>query len=141
MHRPDLDKADREIFFLNKKIRFSLVNPVNIEKEKQKVMKDKMYNPRLVYQQPTGNNAAARKELGHLTFDESILGKLLHHKRNELLKMAYMLENRVTAKFTSCSLNLYGRPGKELVQKAAKLLELETPPQNGKYQGISTVKK
>lgn len=137
----DLDKLDRHLYFLNKKIKFSLVNPLNLEEEKKKVFKDSSYNPQLTYKVSPHSLFELRKELMNLHFDDSILGKLLHHKRNELLKTVMMLEHIGTPRFTACALNVYGRPSKDLVQKARHLLALSAEEEEGRYQGVSSVKK
>ncbi len=137
----DLDKLDRHLYFLNKKIKFSLVNPLNLEEEKKKVFADSSYNPKLVYKTSPYNLFDLRKELMELHFDDSLFGKLLHHKRNELLKTVMMLEHIGTPRFTACALNLYGRPSKDLVQKARTLLTLPAEEEEGHYQGMSSVKK
>src|SRR3989344_5620388 len=106
----DLDKLDRNLFFLNKKIKFSLLTPVNTDQEKRKLMKDRTYDPQLQYKTSDIHFAALKKELIDLRFDDSILGKLLAYKRNDLLKTVLMLEHIGKERFTSSCLNLYGRP-------------------------------
>lgn len=136
-----IEKADRELYFFNKKIRFSVLNPLNVEQEMRKVMKDSSYNPQLKYQQPLPTFHEIKGKLVSLEVDDSIMGKLLHYRRNEFLKMVLMLENVGKDKFTSSSLNLYGKPSPDLVKKAYRLLNKESEEKEAQYSGISVVKK
>ncbi len=136
-----LDKLDRRLYFLNKKIKFYLVNPINTEQERKKVFADPTYNPQLQYRASPHHLFSIRRELSEMQFDDSIFGRLLHQKRNEWLKEVLMLEHVGTPRFTACSLNLYGRPSAELTQKAKQLLRLPSREERGTYQGFSSVKK
>ena len=137
----DLEKFDRMVYLLNKKIRFRVVNPINVEKEKKKIMKDKTYNPQLQYKIFKNDLPDVRRELMKLHSDESILGRFLSCKRNEMLKMVFMLQSIGTPKFSSAALNMYGRPSKDLVKQSRQLLDLESDKESTQYTGINSVKK
>jgi uncharacterized protein (TIGR02421 family) len=141
MMSADLDIVDRKLYLLNKNIKFGLINPINVDKEKKKLMKDRTYEPVLRYKQSTHSLFDIKRNLRLLQTDDSVLGKLLHYKRNEFLKVVHMLEHVGTPKLTPASLALHGRPSKELVKQARSLLDLEHTDTSMQYHGISSVKK
>jgi uncharacterized protein (TIGR02421 family) len=136
----NLTKIDREIAFWFKKINHSCTQPINVEQEKKKIFEDRTYDPQFKYNKhakvPQIKNA-----LRKLKADYSILGILLDQKRYELLKKLDMYENVGTKLFTDKSLEVYGKPDKELVKKARKFLDLNKEDKSMSFNTISSVKK
>ena len=103
------------------------MNPTNVVSERKKVLKDKHYNPEFHYKQYSPRLNEYRDTLRKLKIPKSVVGKVLHEKRVELLKQIYLTKSIGTKDFTKHSLAIYGKPSRPLIQKAHQMLKL--PPE------------
>lgn len=135
-------KVDRELAHISSKLPFGAINPTNIISEEKKVLKDQEYNPEFHYKPLTSNLIKLRNDLRKIKIPRTNIGKILHEKRIELLKDVFMLKSLGTKEFTKHSLAHYGRPSKELLNKAKRFLLLKPEKNNELVLGkISIVKK
>lgn len=140
LFKMNLTKIDRELAFWFKKLLPSCTQPFNIEQEKKKIFENRTYDPHFKYHKHP-KITQIRNALKSFKTDYSILGILLNQKRYELLKRLDMYEAVGTKYFTQRSIDLYGRPDKELVRKARKFLGLNKEEKSLKFNTISSVKK
>ncbi len=136
----NLTKIDRELAFWFKKLSNSCTQPFNIEQEKKKMFEDRTYNPQFKYHKHPKINQI-RNALKSFKTDYSVLGILLNQKRYELLKRLDMYEAVGTKFFTQKSIELYGKPDKDLIKKAKKFLKLNKQDKGISFNTISSVKK
>lgn len=132
---------DRQLAFIHKKISSSHNNPLNLEIEKKKVLKDKTYNPVFYYEKNNYNYEDFKKDLIKIKSDGSVFGKLLKNKAEELLKKIDLIKSVGSSSFSSNAIKLYGKPSSDLVKHAHKFLDLENEFNPEGYNGISAVKK
>jgi len=112
-----------------------------MKREKEKIFKDRTYNPQLNYKPPRGNLVQIKKNLLKLRPDSSVIGQIFRQRIKELLSQVELLRNVGKPSITKYSLELYGKPTQELVRKATKLLDLAPDPEAMSYSKLSVVKK
>lgn len=142
MHQ--LEKNDRVLFYLYKKINPSLLKPVNFIKEKERFLNNPEFDPHFTYNRPRYNLDEIKNELQSLSFDNSLLGQLMQKRRDELLLQINILRNRGTPLVTEYASKLYGKPSQDTIQHAKKLLEAEEEQPTYatlKHNPASSVKK
>ncbi|HLD15208.1 MAG TPA: tyrosine/phenylalanine carboxypeptidase domain-containing protein [Candidatus Nanoarchaeia archaeon] len=132
---------DRQLAFIHKKISSSHNNPLNLEIEKKKVLKDKTYNPVFYYEKNILNYDTFKNELNKIKSDSSVFGKLLKAKADELAKKIDLIKSVGSSSFSSNAVKLYGKPSPDLVKHANKFLDLENEFMPEGYNGISAIKK
>ncbi len=138
----DVERADRELAYSIKMTRISSLYPLNYEKERQAIFKDKQHEPVFKYGNTKYDLEPLKDRLMKLEIDDGeILAKVLDEKRDELLKMIDMLLHIGTKDFTRKSMNLYGQPSQELVLQAKKFLNLEEEEEQIKYDKFASIKK
>jgi uncharacterized protein (TIGR02421 family) len=136
----DLERADRQLALLFPKVAGFQPSPLNLEQEKEKVLKDRTYNPKFEYNIQR-NFDIVKTELREIKTDNSVYGKLLKEKINELLIKIDLISNLGKSTFTKHSITLYGKPSKELVSKARRILELKgSSTHNMVYNPTSAMK-
>lgn len=135
------NRVDKELAFWHKRISPYYTQPYNIEQEKKKLFANRTYNPKFKYNKHP-NIKQIKHHLSKLKPDYSVIGILLNQKKYELIKRLDMYEAIGTNLFTKKSIENYGRPEKELVNKAKKFLNLRSNGREGvKYNTISSIKK
>lgn len=138
----DYRKLDNEIAYYFKRIFLSSsLQPLNARKEKEKIFKDKTYNPQLKYQPPKNQLTQIKKNLLCLRADSSVIGQLFSKRIRELILQIDLLRNIGKPVITKYSIELYGEPSKEVVRKATKFLDLPSQKESFQYSKISVVKK
>ena len=110
-----LDKLSKQINVI------SALKPTNLNSEKEIFFKDSNYNPQFKYK--IKNYSTIKKELKKLEIPLDELGKLFEAKRQEFLKQIELIELIGTNKFTSKSIELYGKPSRKILNLARKDLE------------------
>jgi alpha-L-glutamate ligase-like protein/uncharacterized protein (TIGR02421 family) len=120
-----LKKGDQIICSIDQKLSLlTCLKPTNIQEEKIKCMTDSGYSPQFLYKSNPYKTAEIRKELKAIKLDDSPLGTLLAHKRNELLVKIDILENIGNDElFKKHSVKLFGKPSKKIVEEAETLLK------------------
>lgn len=135
-------KVDNEFYYYFRKI-YAYPVPINADIEKRKVMKDRSYNPQLKYEKHPNSIAQIESKIKNIKIPAGIFSDILKKKKEELLYRCDLVANVGKSGFTDASIKLYGKPSKELVKKAYKLMDLDvTKEDNGvKLNTVSSVKK
>jgi uncharacterized protein (TIGR02421 family) len=137
----DYHKIDKELYFFFKKI-FAYPRPLNVEIEKIKILKNRQYDPQLKYEKHPTNLSQIKNKLKELKIPKRGFGDILDKKREEMINHCNLIDNVGNKSFTDYSLNLYGKPSKELVKKAYKLMDLEINNfDNTEYNTLASIKK
>lgn len=136
----DVKIVDRELYSIFYYIPTLNLLPTNYEKEKEKIFKDKTYNPKFKYSKLRVANKI-KDRLRNLKINLRDWNKIFFDRKKELIDYIKLLENIGTPAFVSLSDNLWKRPSIELVSKAHKLLNLSPDKSSMKYNYISAVKK
>jgi len=121
-----LKKIDLDLQKIINPVSFFDVNPLNLLSEKEKVLKDPDYNPQFAYPAIDFDLDAVEAQLHSVDEHDSALGNLLNKKRNIFIDKCEMLRNRGTSKFTIFSKKVYGLPSKDVLERAANFLVLES---------------
>ena len=121
----EITELDRYLREVSLRIPFSGVNPLNEQREKIKFFSRKGYNPIFVYEPRTREIGKLKKDLSALSFDNSIMGRLLRDVRDSFLERIDMISNVGKQNFTDSSIKVYGRPSPHLVDKALSLFPFE----------------
>ena len=121
----NLLKIDRKLETINGKLSFFAINPTNVEQEKQKFFKSNDYDPQFKYAPYRENIDLIKKRIRAMKPGKSIIGKILAQKKNSFILKADMLQNRGEESFTNYAIQLYGKPDKELVKHAKKMMGLK----------------
>ncbi len=135
-------KIDNELYYYFRKT-FAYPRPINTEIEKKKTLKDRRYDPKLKYEIHPTSLYQIKQKLKKLEISKGVFGNILNKKREELFNMCNLLINTGNKEFTDYSLKLFGKPSKDLVKKAYKIVEMKVVEENGekKYNSVSGVKK
>tara|TARA_Y100000310_G_scaffold216888_1_gene217960 strand:+ start:4476 stop:5489 length:1014 start_codon:yes stop_codon:yes gene_type:complete len=136
-----LKKVDRDLSIIHSKIRISRLSPVNVSEEKKKVFRDNNYDPKLKYPKTTRNYSKIEKHLLNLKTDRTVYGVLLRKKINELLNMLRMIDNVGKREFSKYSIKVYGKPSRELVAEARRILKTDETEVWRRYSKTSMTKK
>ena len=134
-------KIDRTLAHVSRKLSFLVVNPTNMKTEQKKVFKDSHYNPEFSYRLPPKDLAKYRNALRKIKIPRTVVGKVLHEKRIELLKQIYLTKTIGTKEFTKHSIAIYDKPSQALVNKSKQLLKLQPTIKGAKLGKMSIVKK
>jgi len=121
-----LRKIDEVIAKIDRKMFFSAVNPVNINKEMVACFNNPQHDPQFKYIKYPYSLSAIKKRLVKMSIPKEGVGLILNEKRKELLNMTKMFQNRGNEKFTRWSVRVYSKPSNVLVKKARELLAVET---------------
>lgn len=120
-----LKKTDRKLNIIRDKISFTVVNPINMGPEKNKFFSKKEYNPQFRYEGYRTDLDLLKNKLENIKTDNSVFGQILEQERLSIIKRILMLKNLGKEGFTEHSIDVYGKPSKELVEKAKKMLTIE----------------
>lgn len=115
-----LKKIDSQIHLASRSLDFSMLNPNNIQEQKEILQEDPEHNPIFTYD-PVDVSSAI-KDLKNIETDDSPMGKILEDKRKEYLNFAYMLKFRGTNKFQKFNDLIYGKPDDKLIEYATELI-------------------
>lgn len=139
----DYKKIDRTLYSIQSQIGSINPHPANLESERKKVFQNRLYNPVFKYLRRTDNYGRLKQDILDLRFDSSPLGKLFREKAKELMLKINLIESLGTGSFTANSLELYGRPQKELVSRAMRFLKEAKYDKKDidNYSGVGAVKK
>lgn len=125
MNYRKLKKIDRKLNKIRDKISFTVVNPINMEQEKNRFFSEGEYNPQFKYDRYRTDLDLMKSKLENIKTDSSVLGRILEQERLSLIKRVLMLKNLGKEEFTQRSIDVYGKPSRELVERARKLLTIE----------------
>ncbi|MBU0536219.1 MAG: flavohemoglobin expression-modulating QEGLA motif protein [Nanoarchaeota archaeon] len=122
MPKDILKEADEELHNISQKISFLAINPTNETREKKKFFADKGYEPQFIYEPYRTNIDRMIETLKAITTDRSMMGNILRQKKEEHIRRFMMLKYRGLPEFTDHSAKVFGRPNKQLLTKAKRLL-------------------
>lgn len=101
-------------------------NPTNLDKEKNKFIKNKKYAPQFEYDSLDTLSLMYKDILSSLTIHEKkgnpIINQVLIGKKTELLNKFELCTSVGTDKFTKNSIKVYGKPSASLIKKAKEIL-------------------
>lgn len=136
----DVNKVDRELYLVSRYVPNLDLVPSNYDKEREKVLEDKTYNPKFRYDKMFFPEKL-RTNLRNMRINLRKYNKLYLDKRRELINKIRLRDAIGTSMFFPISKEIWGVPSKELVNKAYRILELPSAKNSVKYSQISTVKK
>src|SRR3989338_2474325 len=122
MENKNYRKLDRELDKISSKINVYAVNPINVDREKKRFLKNKKYNPKFRYAPYIDDLDTIKERLISLETDTSTLGLLFKEIINTLLMDIEMLKARGNQNFTHQAIMIWGVPDKKLLQTAKKIL-------------------
>jgi uncharacterized protein (TIGR02421 family) len=140
-----IERSDRVLMDAAAKIRiFHHVNPVNENEQKGRFLKkpSPATEPDFVYPLLEFPPEALLESLGGMPvagIEDPRLRRLYQHRRDELVETVRLLEVRGSEEFFRRSLDLFGRPPRDLVQDAEDILSL-TREEGPKDLGAEPVK-
>ena len=137
----DLIKIDRELNHINKLVKPAYPNPINFEIEKDKVFRDKSYNPQFRYVPYNSTLIKAEKKLLKLKADNSIFGRLLNQRVKEFLAQVNMIKSFGSNTLTANSTKMFGKPNYELIMHCTDLLKLDYEDTSIRHTTMSAIKK
>jgi uncharacterized protein (TIGR02421 family) len=121
----ELKKIDNQLDKISKKLSFSILNPINVDKERKKFFSKKEYNPQFKYKKPIKKIDNIKNSLLKINPPNSVVGNILKKIRDKYVLDIELIENMGTSKFQNISNKLYGKPDKTLIKKANKLIYLK----------------
>lgn len=130
MELKNYEKIDAILYKIAYKLSSIPYLPSNYQKEKEKFLKSKNYNPNFKYPKPNVDLAGIKRILLSLDIGADSIGQIFNDKRSELIKIIEMMQAMGTEKFTEISQSLYGVPNKSLVSLAWQLMNLHDLPDN-----------
>ncbi len=136
-----LSKVDRDLEKLQWRVKVSYINPINSEQEKKRIFKENTYNPKLKYEKPRANLKKIEKQMLSLKTDKSIYGVLLRQKITEQLNLLWAIQNIGKRDFTKYSVKIYGKPNRELVSEAKRILKIDEEDVWTRYSKLTLTKK
>jgi uncharacterized protein (TIGR02421 family) len=104
--------------------------PVNYYSEKEKFFKKEGYNPLFKYEAPSPSISYIKQILKEMSIDDRSMGSIFSRKRDELVRIAEMMESIGSTRLTEISKSLYGTPSRGLVEKAWSLIKIHDLPEN-----------
>ncbi|MGB6838787.1 MAG: tyrosine/phenylalanine carboxypeptidase domain-containing protein [Microgenomates group bacterium] len=121
----DFRKIDQEIIKASKQIKpLYHIEPVNLVDQKLKFLSGKIENPLFKYRELEYRPSDIVEKLVSLNIPRDEIGRLYKKKINEILKKNEIVLNRDNfGRVKKLTISLYGRPNRELIAKAKKLLE------------------
>ncbi|MEK7590654.1 MAG: tyrosine/phenylalanine carboxypeptidase domain-containing protein, partial [Patescibacteria group bacterium] len=136
--KEDLRAIDRAIAQVDRVLLvLKFVRPKNLLTERQKLERDRTYNPVFEYGELPEGLRESERRLASIMLDDSPLGVLFEKKRRELLTRISLLRARGNAmRFMEASFALYGSPSAALLSHAhsslASRLACDLPAAEGK---------
>ncbi len=125
MTEKSLKEFDEFLAEVSRKISFYLINPTNINEEKEKFLNNPTVNPIFTYNDLNPKTIKKKNELSAIFEHPSLIGSILDKKRIEYIKKIDMLQTIGTEEFTKHSINVYGIPNNFLIEQAKKLLDVK----------------
>ncbi len=117
-------EVDQKLIKIDEKLKLLFhLRPINLNEQKEEFFKNFKKNPEFEYAELKFDTYNLRKELEQIYTDDSSLGLLFEKKKQEIYKKINLLDFRgYSDEFTETSIELYGKPSKELVNEATDLL-------------------
>ncbi len=142
----NFSEVDQKLIKIDEKLKLLFhLRPINLNEQKEEFFKNFKRNPEFEYAELKFDTYNLRKELEQIYTDDSPLGILFEKKKNEIYKKINLLDFRgYSDEFTESSIELYGKPSKELVNEATDLLlksESEYSPPKGTITDEEAKKK
>ncbi len=140
--RTEFKKSDIELDNISKLLSFYAVNPINVDSEYEKFMKDNSYNPEFHYPEYKNDLAVIRERIDDVKTDKSVLGRILEDIKKDYILKTFMLEYRGNSRlFTDYSRSIYGHPDEKLISAAKKLVMVRPVPEKEIYTSKQLIRK
>lgn len=113
-------EIDNQLFEIEKEIKLlHHLKPLNLEEELSRVEKDENYNPKFYYPELKFNPFELKKKIHRIKLlDLSPLDVIFRQKKAEIIRKILLLEHTGTDRFSTFSVDLYGKPDQELLRQA-----------------------
>ncbi len=115
---------DQQLNYIDSKLKLLYhLKPLNLKEEKERFLNNPDYNPQFEYPKLKFNPLELIDQLEKIDFDESNAGKIFEDKKHEILKKIAVLEAIEEERFTQNSINLFGKPDQNDLQRAIDFLK------------------
>lgn len=131
-------KTNQQLVAIDKKTRIlHYLNPINLNSEREKFLKNENYNPQFEYSPPKFNVLSLEDELQAIKTDDSPLGQLFEAKKREIHLKIQLIDAIGQSNFSTISAELYGKPSHEDLQDCLNRIKSLYPVVE-KNDGLST---
>ncbi|MBU1446242.1 flavohemoglobin expression-modulating QEGLA motif protein, partial [Patescibacteria group bacterium] len=121
--KSNYSEIDQKLIQVDQKLKLLYyLRPINLGTEKDKFFSNFKANPKFEYPELKFDLFDLEKEINNVITDDTALGLLFERKREELVKKIKLLANRGFDDFTQISIDLYGAPSQDIVEKALEHL-------------------
>ncbi len=118
------NKIDQQLISIDSKIKLLYhLRPLNLETEKEKFFSNPSYNPQFEYPKLKFDPIELIDELNKIKTDDSNLGKIFEEKKSEIFHKIKLIETMGEYEFTNISVDLFGKPDQEDVNKCLELIK------------------
>lgn len=133
-----LEEKKIDIIFqdISARLSFSLIDPLHSARQKSNFLKNKDIKFR--YQHIPEGLFEIKEKLKLIETPKTFVGKILESKRKELINKINMLCSVGTDRFSQASLKLYGKPNKQLVKSAYKLMDMDIEEEDDDIKATET---
>lgn len=115
---------DQKLLQVDNKLKLLFhLRPLNLDSEKDKFFENTDYNPQFQYPVLKFDPLELIDKLGKIKTDDSPLGEMFEAKKREVSKKISLLDSIDEKAFTNISIQLFGKPTDEDVNKCKKTLE------------------
>lgn len=123
----DLHRIDEQVFRIWKRVwNLKWLKPVNQKEEMECFFANDSYEPQFAYERADFSKEEEELErLKEAMKQDSEIANLMKQKIEKLLSWLAMLRTRGTPEFTEHSIEYYGTPSQQLVEKARELMKEE----------------
>ncbi len=117
-------QVDQDLIQIDNKIKLLFhLRPTNLESEKKKFLNNFKENPQFEYPNLKFDPLELVEKLGKIKVDDSPLGKIFSNKKKEIAKKIALLESVDEERFSEISIQLFGKPTTEDVEKCSTLIK------------------
>ena len=118
------NKIDQLLIGIDSKIKLLYhLRPLNLESEKEKFFSNPLYNPQFEYPKLKFDPIELIDDLNKIKTDDSDLGKIFEEKKKEILNKIKLIETMGEYEFSNISVELFGKPDQEDINKCLELLK------------------
>ena len=120
---PNFKKMDKDLIEVDSKIKLLYhLKPTNLESEKKKFLDNPNKDPQFEYPQLKFDPVELTHALEKIKPDNSPLGKIFQAKKKEIFNKISLIEAIDEERFSEISIKLFGKPGKDDLLNAKKLI-------------------
>ncbi len=117
-------KIDQALISIDSKIKLLYhLRPLNLESEKEKFYSNPEKNPQFEYPKLKFDPMELIEDINKIKTDQSKIGKIFEEKKKEILNKIKLIETMGEYEFTNTSIDLFGKPNEEDINKCLELLK------------------